>query len=118
MLPETFLNLPIVDYLIVPAGWLAGNIIFNNFEKHLPLYKRFFKFIATTLVIYLVGYFFGRVALYSALLFMVLGMVALHVWWFPKNGINGLTAEPYSKYLDLIGKIKRGSLSNQSIRRN
>lgn len=95
-----------IDYIIVPTGWLIGNIIFNNFEKHLPLYRRLFKLIITISVLYALGYFLGRMALYSVLAMMIIGMTILHGWWFPKNGINGLTAEPYNKYLRLIKQMK------------
>lgn len=96
----------IIDFIIVPAGWILGNIIFNKFEKHLPLYKRFMKLVLTTGVLYAIGYFGGRQALYAMLGSMVIGMVVLHAWWFPKNGINGLTAEPYFRYLRTIDRMK------------
>ncbi|MBI2064596.1 MAG: hypothetical protein HYT62_00905 [Candidatus Yanofskybacteria bacterium] len=96
----------IIDYIIVPAGWILGNIIFNNFEKHLPWYRRFIKLMLTMGVLYSVHYFFGRVSMYSVLALMGVGMVVLHAWWFPKNDINGLTAEPYFRYLRLIDKMK------------
>jgi hypothetical protein len=102
-----------IDYIIVPVGWILGNIIFNNFEKHLPLYKRFIKFVLTVGVLYIIGYFLGRIALYSVLILMSMGMVMLHAWWFPKNGINGLTAQPYFRYLRFIDKMKGKSYSNK-----
>lgn len=37
---------------------------------------------------------------------MTLGQIYLHGWYFPKHGINGLTAEPYDKYLEVIEKMK------------
>lgn len=95
-----------VDYIIVPVGWLAGNIIFNNFEKHLPLSRRSAKFIMTIGILYAIGYFFGKYALYSVVALMGTGMAILHAWWFPRQGINGLTAEPYNRYLRLIRQMK------------
>ena len=95
-----------IDYIIVPTGWLIGNIIFNNFEKHLSWHRRFIKLVLTTGVLYVIGYYFGRLSLYSMLVLMTVGMVILHAWWFPKNGINGLTAEPYFRYRKLIDKMK------------
>ena len=100
------LGMIIIDYIIVPAGWILGNIIFNNFEKHLPWHKRFIKLFLTTGILYVIGYFFGRVPLYSMLSLMVIGMIVLHAWWFPKNGINGLTAEPYFRYLRFVNRMK------------
>ncbi|MGH8429891.1 MAG: hypothetical protein ACREUF_05770 [Solimonas sp.] len=98
------------DYLVVIAGGLAGNIIFNNFEKHLPLWRRAAKFTVLLAVLALVGAVLGRYAFYAVLVLLTLGQIILHAWWFPRHGINGLTAEPYDKYLELIGRMKRGKI--------
>ncbi len=37
---------------------------------------------------------------------MTVGQVILHGWYFPKHGINGLTAEPYDIYLETIERMK------------
>jgi hypothetical protein len=37
---------------------------------------------------------------------MTVGQVYLHGVYFPKHGINGLTAEPHDKYLEVIEKMK------------
>lgn len=97
-----------LDYLIVIAGGLAANIVFNVFEKHLPWWRRAAKFAAVIAVLALIGAAFGRLAVYAVLGLLAIGQVILHAWWFPRHGINGLTAEPYDKYLALIHKMKGG----------
>ena len=96
-----------IDYIIVPLGWLIGNIVFNNFEKHQSFYRRIFKFVLIVIIIYGIGLFFGRIPLYAVMGLLVFGIVLLHGWWFPKNGVNGFTAEPYDRYLRLIKKRKK-----------
>jgi len=33
----------------------------------------------------------------------VIPLVVIHMWWLPKHGINGWTAEPKEKYYQLRG---------------
>ncbi|MBI4277971.1 MAG: hypothetical protein HY660_05900 [Armatimonadetes bacterium] len=70
-----------IDLVVAVTGWVVGNIVFKNFAKHLTLS-------------------------YGVLFAMGGGILVLHFWWLPKHGINGLTAEPYDRYLKLIGKVK------------
>jgi len=44
---------------------------------------------------------------------MAIGMGILHLYWFPKKGINGITAELYDEYLKLINKEKRHPTKNK-----
>jgi hypothetical protein len=34
-------------------------------------------------------------------------VVVIHAWWLPRHGIDGLTAEPYDKYLALVTRAPR-----------
>lgn len=94
------------DILLVLGGILAGNAVFNNFEKHLPWAKRVAKHGVLYGILVLIRYFLSGWGLLAALLLITAGQVVLHAWWFPKHGINGLTAEPYEKYLELTEKMK------------
>jgi hypothetical protein len=38
----------------------------------------------------------------AAVLF--LGAAYVHLYWLPKNGVNGWTGEPRDRYLDLVTK--------------
>jgi hypothetical protein len=40
---------------------------------------------------------------------LTVGQIVLQGWWFPRHGINGLSAEPYDKYLALINEVKGGA---------
>ena len=94
----------LIDFAIVITGWLVGNVLFNAFERHVSVQKRLGKLALILVVLYGVGAVGGRLAGYGLLGAMTAGMTLLHAWWFPKHGVNGLTAEPCDRYLRLIGK--------------
>lgn len=91
------------DFLFIIFGWSAGNYLFNNFEKHLSWHRRIQKLLVMIGILYLIG-LLGREFLYAVLAIMIIGMTYLHAVWFPKKGINGMTAEPYEHYLSVIKK--------------
>jgi hypothetical protein len=51
----------------------------------------------------------GRVWAYGALALPLLGAAWVHLYWLPRRGINGWTAEPYDKYLELVGGASKRS---------
>jgi hypothetical protein len=85
---------------------LAYFVVFNNFEKHMPIGYRMKKLMIVIGVLAAIGITFGRVAYWGVIGLMTVGQVYLHVWYFPKHGINGLTAEPYDTYLATIKNMK------------
>jgi len=70
------------------------------------------KLLLIAAVLYFIG-LIGRLWIYIAFSVMATGMGILHLYWFPKKGIDGLTAEQYDEYLKLINKEKRHSTKNQ-----
>ncbi len=97
----------IVELLIVfIIASIAYFIAFNNFEKHLPIQRRVTKLFVVVGTLAIIGILFGRFAFWGIIILMTIGQVYLHGWYFPKHGINGLTAEPYDKYLSTIEKMK------------
>lgn len=95
-----------IDPLVVIGGWMVGNLVFHRFEKHLPWGRRLAKLLLILLVLTGAGLLFGRWAYYGLIGLMAVGQSLLHAWYFPKHGINGLTAEPYDRYLELISRMK------------
>lgn len=97
----------IVELLIVfIIASIAYFIAFNNFEKHLPVQRRVTKLFVVVGTLAIIGILFGRFAFWGIIILMTIGQIYLHGWYFPKHGINGLTAEPYDKYLSTIEKMK------------
>jgi len=105
---EEIRDLTIVLFIIILA-----NIVFNNFEKHLPMLRRILKHGLLFIALILVRVFIGQKLFLFILLLLTFGQIILHAWWFPKNGINGLTAKPHDKYLELIKKMKSTKSRNK-----
>jgi amino acid transporter len=100
----------LVEILIVlTIASLAYFVVFNNFEKHLPIKRRAIKLFIVVGILAVIGILFSRYAFWGMIALMTAGQVYLHGWYFPKHGINGLTAEPHDKYLEVIKKMKGDS---------
>jgi hypothetical protein len=85
---------------------IAYFFVFNNFEKHLPFKRRVIKLFVVIGTLAVIGIFFGRYLFWGIIFVMTVGQAILHGWYFPKEGINGLTAEPYDQYLATIQRMK------------
>lgn len=92
--------------IVFAIAGIAYFLAFNNFEKHLPLPRRVAKLFVVVGVLTVIGILFGRSAFWGVITLMTFGQIYLHGWYFPKQGINGLTAQPYEKYLKTIEKMK------------
>ena len=107
-------SIGLLDIGIIFIGIIIGNTVFNNFEKHLSLLRRIVKGLIMLLILTVIGILMGRVVFYGLIGIMTIGQIILHAWYFPKHGINGLTAEPNDKYLDLIKKMKGSGKDKES----
>ena len=92
--------------IVLTIASLAYFVVFNNFEKHLPIARRVIKLFVVVSILAVIGILFSRYAFWGMIALMTIGQVYLHGWYFPKHGINGLTAEPHDKYLEVIAKMK------------
>lgn len=105
-----FPSLPAVSLMeiliVLTTASLAYFVLFNNFEKHVPAQRRVIKLFIVVGALAVVGTSFSRYAFWGVIALMTIGQVYLHGWYFPKHGINGLTAEPHDKYLEVIEKMK------------
>jgi hypothetical protein len=85
---------------------LAYFVIFNRFEKHVSLQRRVTKLFIVVGVLAVIGILFGRYAFWGIITLMTIGQIYLHGVYFPKHGVNGWTAEPYDRYLELTEEMK------------
>ena len=92
--------------IVLTIASFAYFIAFNNFEKHVPTQRRISKLFIVVGVLAIIGVLFGKIVFWGVIALMTIGQVYLHGVYFPKHGINGLTAEPYDKYLEVIAKMK------------
>lgn len=99
-----------VDLAVIQTVFALGNLLLGRFEQHLPRWKRLVKWAAGSLLYVGIAQTAGRA--WAGAFLGVFGLVAagVHLWWLPKHGINGWTAEPYDRYLTLVGgRRRRGS---------
>jgi len=84
-----------------------GNILFGHFEERTPKWRRVTKvFLVLGFVAALSAKFGPAWGLFPvALMLVAFGIV--HLWWLPRHGINGLTAEPKEKYYEFRGWNRR-----------
>lgn len=92
--------------VVLTVSCLAYFVVFNNFEKHLQVQRRLITLCIVNSVLAVIGILFGRFVFWGIITLMTVGQVYLHGVYFPKHGINGLTAEPYNRYLQVIEKMK------------
>ncbi|MCC6297800.1 MAG: hypothetical protein IT314_00765 [Anaerolineales bacterium] len=92
--------------IVLTIASLAYFVVFKKFEEHVPLRRRITKLFIVVGVLAVIGILFGRFAFWGIIGLMTIGQVFLHGVYFPKHGVNGWTAEPYDKYLELTERMK------------
>ncbi|HSI77933.1 MAG TPA: hypothetical protein VK957_18685 [Lunatimonas sp.] len=91
------------EIALVSFVFALGNILLGHFEEKTPKSRRVTKFISSLCVVCLLSYFFGRNTALVCLAIAFIPVFIIHLWWLPKKGINGWTAEPREKYYKLRG---------------
>jgi hypothetical protein len=97
------------DVAVVMMIFAAGSILFGRFEEHKPRGRRLLKVALVTTVVLVCSATIGRIWAYGVLAIPLLGAAWVHLYWLPKHGINGWTAEPRDKYLELVTRRQAGS---------
>jgi len=97
------LALVIFDVATVAVLLVTGNIVFWRFEPRKPLWRRALKAFVALLITVAISYYFGRIGVVIALGIAAIPLIYVHAIWLPRNGVNGLTAEPRDKYYALRG---------------
>ncbi len=92
--------------IVLTIASLAYFVVFNKFEKHVPVKRRIIKLVILIGMLAIIGTLFSRFAFWGMIALMTVGQVYLHGVYFPKHGVNGWTAEPYDKYLELTERMK------------
>lgn len=101
------IDTPWFDVTVVMTIFALGNMQFGKFEQHKPLARRMLKVAIVLAVTLTLANTVGRVWAYSVLAVPLIGALYVHLVWLPKHGINGWTAEPYDKYLELMRSRSR-----------
>ena len=90
------------DVALIMSIFAVGNVLLGRFEEHRPRWRRMLKLILVSAIFIGVATGIGRGVAVGLLVPFLLAAVWIHVWWLPGHGINGWTAEPYDKYLELV----------------
>lgn len=90
------------DVAVVMSIFGIGNILFGHFEQHKPRWRRVLKVIVVAGVFLGLAEWAGRPWAYGVLAIPLIAAAYVHIWWLPSHGINGWTAEPRDKYLELV----------------
>jgi amino acid transporter len=105
-----FPSLPAVSLtetlIVLTIASIAYFVVFNKFEKHVPIRRRIIKLVILVGALAVIGTLFSRFAFWSAIALMTIGQIYVHGVYFPQHGVNGWTAEPYDKYLALTERMK------------
>ena len=99
-----WLDLAVFLFLLV-----LSHILLGHFEDFKPKSRRVLKVVVSVALFVAVLSTLGR--FWAWVIFttpVLVGLVVIHGWWLPKNGVNGWTGEPRKKYLALVGARKRG----------
>jgi hypothetical protein len=79
-------------------------ILLNRFEAHVPRWRLLARCAVTILVAWAIGHYAGRNWFWLFIAAAHLPAAYVHLWWLPRRGINGFTAEPYEQYRELVAK--------------
>ena len=90
------------DVAVIMSIFAVGGVIFGRFEMHKPRWRRVLKQVVFVVGMVALIETLGRNWAYGFLGLLLAAVAVVHQWWLPKHGINGLTAEPYDKYLALV----------------
>ena len=91
------------DIAVFVFALLVGHILLGHFEDYRPKWRRVLKVVVSIALFVgaqvLLGRFWGWMVFAVPVL---VGIVVVHMWWLPKQGVNGWTGEPRAKYLELV----------------
>jgi hypothetical protein len=96
------------DVALVTTLLTFGHLSFGRFVEHQPRWRRMLKSVVGVGICVGTSAWLGRGAMVALLGLVVLGVLVVHAWWLPRNGVNGWTAEPRDRYHALLGLDRPG----------
>jgi hypothetical protein len=91
------------DVAIATTGLMLGHLCFGRFVEHRPRWRRLLKSVLGVVIVVGTTAWAGRGWMFGLLGVIVIGVIVVHGWWLPRNGVNGWTAEPRARYYALVG---------------
>jgi hypothetical protein len=96
------------DVAIATTVLMLGHLYFGRFEEHRPRWRRLLKSVLLVGIIVGTTAWAGRVWTFVFLGVLAVGVLVVHAWWLPRQGVNGWTAEPRDRYYALVGLDSEG----------
>jgi hypothetical protein len=93
---------PWFDVATVMSIFAIGGICFGRFEEHKPRWRRVLKVALVLGIVLGLAATAGRAWAYGLLVPFALAAAYVHLVWLPRHGVNGWTAEPRDRYLELV----------------
>jgi len=90
------------DVAVVMSIFAVGGVLFGRFEEHKSRGRRLLKVVLVVAVTLTLSASVGRLWAYGVLAVPLIAAAYVHLVWLPQRGINGWTAEPRDKYLELM----------------
>jgi hypothetical protein len=91
------------DVALVMSILAFGNMAFGRFEEHRPRWRRALKIVICLALFVGLSAAAGRAWMYGLLGAAMVGVIVVHGWWLPRQGVSGWTAEPRERYYALLG---------------
>ena len=91
-----------MDVALVMSIFAVGNVLFGRFEEHKSRARRLLKVALVLALTLTLSATVGRAWAYGVLALPLLAAAWVHLVWLPRHGINGWTAEPRERYLELM----------------
>jgi len=91
------------DVAIATTVLMLGHLYFGRFEEHRPRWRRLLKSVLLVAIIVGITALAGRVWMFAFLGVTAVGVLIIHAWWLPRQGLNGWTGEPRERYYELVG---------------
>ena len=91
------------DVAITTTGLMLGHLCFGRFVEHRPRWRRLLKSLIGVAMVVGTTAWAGRGWMFALLGVIAIGVLVVHGWWLPRNGVNGWTAEPRDRYYALLG---------------
>ena len=95
------------DVAVLMSIFAVGGILFGRFEQHKSRARRLAKVVIFLAVMTTLLETTGRPVAYAFLAVPLIAAAYIHIRWLPAHGINGWTAEPYDRYLELVAQPSR-----------
>ena len=96
------------DVSVAATLLMLGQLYFGRSSEHRPRWRRSINSLVGLALIVATSALFGRGWSWALIGAIIVGIVVVQGWWLPRHGVNGWTAEPRTRYYELLGLDANG----------